>query len=68
MQLNFCGFHENKLCVLATTSFQFYNDSTYFLAWYLINSVYNNHALDDLELIIGLSDYRSDPIGYVLIT
>ena len=51
IQLNFCGFHENELCVLATTSFQFYNDSTYFLAWYLINSVYNNHALDDLELI-----------------
>ena len=51
LQLNFCGYHENELCILATTSFQFYNDSTHFLAWFLINSVYNNHALDDLELI-----------------
>ena len=51
LRLDFCGYHENELCVLATSIFQFYNNSTYFLAEYLINSVYNSNALDDLELI-----------------
>lgn len=51
LQLNLCGYHEDTLCILATSPFQFYNDSTYHLAWFLLNSVYNSTALDDLELI-----------------
>ncbi|XP_052101203.1 A-kinase anchor protein 13-like isoform X8 [Mytilus californianus] len=51
LQLNFCGYLENELCILATSVFQYYKDSTYYLAWYLIDSVYNSNSLDDLELI-----------------
>lgn len=51
LQLNFCGYLNNELCILATSAFQYYKDSTYYLAWYLINSVYNSNSLDDLELV-----------------
>ncbi|KAK3098961.1 hypothetical protein FSP39_024733 [Pinctada imbricata] len=51
VHLTIYSLHGDDLSAIATTSFCFYFDSAYYLAEFLVESVYNISALDDLELI-----------------
>ncbi|XP_061172276.1 A-kinase anchor protein 13-like isoform X3 [Saccostrea echinata] len=51
VQLTLFSYYNNDICALVTSAFDFYHDPTYFLACFLVESVYNIAALEDLELI-----------------
>ncbi|XP_060070706.1 A-kinase anchor protein 13-like [Ylistrum balloti] len=55
VQLSILCFHGNECSILGGTPFRFYYDSAFYMAQFLVESVYNVTALDDLELI--RSDY-----------
>ncbi|XP_048241331.1 A-kinase anchor protein 13-like, partial [Haliotis rufescens] len=51
VRLSVYQVHDGKTCVVCLDTFHFHYDSAYHMAVFLIDSVYNIHALDDLELI-----------------
>ncbi|XP_046354756.2 A-kinase anchor protein 13-like isoform X3 [Haliotis rufescens] len=51
VRLSVYQVHDGKTCVICLDTFHFHYDSAYHMAVFLIDSVYNIHALDDLELI-----------------
>ncbi|XP_033750595.1 A-kinase anchor protein 13-like isoform X3 [Pecten maximus] len=55
VQLSILCFHGNECSILGGSPFRFYYDSAFYMAQFLVESVYNVTALDDLELI--RSDY-----------
>ncbi|XP_069137143.1 rho guanine nucleotide exchange factor 18-like isoform X6 [Argopecten irradians] len=55
VQLSILCFHGLECSILGGSPFRFYYDSAFYMAQFLVESVYNVTALDDLELV--RSDY-----------
>ncbi|XP_067666845.1 rho guanine nucleotide exchange factor 28-like isoform X5 [Haliotis asinina] len=51
VRLSVYQVHDGKTSAICLDTFHFHYDSAYHMAVFLIDSVYNTHALDDLELI-----------------
>lgn len=50
-QLRIYLSHEGNCSILAARHFEYYYDTAHHLAWFLIDSVHDPHALEDLELV-----------------
>ncbi|XP_078313770.1 rho guanine nucleotide exchange factor 28-like isoform X2 [Crassostrea virginica] len=51
VQVTLFSYYNNDICALVTSSFVFDHDPTYFLACFLVESVYNVASLENEELI-----------------
>ncbi|XP_052700922.1 rho guanine nucleotide exchange factor 28-like isoform X10 [Crassostrea angulata] len=51
VQVTLFSYYNNDICALVTSPFVFDHNPTYFLACFLVESVYNVASLEDLELI-----------------
>lgn len=51
VQVTLFSYYNNDICALVTSPFVFDHNPTYFLACFLVESVYNIASLEDLELI-----------------
>lgn len=51
VNLSVLEFQNDRKVILTASSFHFYTDGTFYLAQFLVESVFNTEALDDFELI-----------------